>query len=183
MRTTQKIKTILFFAFILSVKFQAISQTIVGYSFDKYKVEKVFEGKKAVVDYKSSKTAKSFRTQIKEQYKTSKVDFAGHYTTIGWGAGMGLTLGAIVDVETGKVYDLPLTEENSYRGCGSTDDIDNSDNILHKKNSTLFITFVCSEKVNETTKATSYVKVYSVFNWDETKKKFILLKKKTVETK
>lgn len=182
MKTTQKIKSILFFALIFSAKFQAISQTTVGYSFGKYAVGKVYEGKKAIVDYKSSPTAKSYRTQIKEQYKTSKVDFAGHYTMITWGAGTGLTLGAIVDVETGKVYDLPLSEENSVRGCTSSNETD-SDNILHKNNSTLFITFICSDKVNETTKATTYVKVYSVFNWDETKKKFILLKKKTVETK
>lgn len=182
MRTTQKIKSILFFALIFAVKFQAISQTTVGYSFEKYKVGKVFEGKKAVVDYKSGKTARSYKTQIKEQYKRAKVDFAGHYNLITWGAGTDLTLGAMVDLETGKVYDLPLSEENSVRGCTSLNEEDR-DNILYKKNSTLFITFVCSDKVNETTKTTTYVKVYSVFNWDETKKKFVLLKKKTVETK
>ena len=83
----------------------------------------------------------------------------------------------MVDNSTGIVYDLPLTVENSNRGCWSSDmNFDN--NILYDKNSKLFITWTCQEEINEATKTNVVTKYYSVFLWNETKKKFTLLKNK-----
>ena len=138
----------------------------------------IYKGPKAKVNLKSSETAKGYRTTIKEQYKTSKIDFAGRYSTVLWGAGTGLMVGAMVDNKTGIVYDLPLTEENSYRGfCGN--EITNEDNTIYNKKSNLFITFTWSCEENKETKTNVITKYYSIFVWDETKKKFTLLKNKT----
>ena len=118
-----------------------------------------------------------YRTQIKNQYSISEIEFAGKYSIIFWGAGPGgLTLGAMVDNSTGIVYDLLLTPENSNRGCGSSG---MENNILYNKNSKLFITWTCEEEINEETKRNVVTKYYSIFLWNETKKKFTFLKNKS----
>lgn len=103
--------------------------------FDKYpaKVEKV---NKAKLVLSSSSLGKTYKTQISNQYKTNKVDFGGHYVTTYWGAGMGLTMGAMVDIKTGKIYELPMNEENSLNDCFHNDEIE-----TNKVNSNLFITY------------------------------------------
>lgn len=155
----------------------SFAQKVAGYSFDKYPATEIYKGQKAKVNL-SSETAKTFRTEIKKQYSESKIDFAGKYSFVFWGAGTGLTLGAMVDNKTGKVYDLPLTEENSARSfCGY--DISEEDNKLYNKSSNLFITFTWSCQENKIAKTNVVTKYYSIFVWDETKKKFSLLKNKT----
>jgi hypothetical protein len=157
----------------------AVAQKIVDYSFDKYPVTKIYKGPKAKVNLKSSETATRYRTQIKSQYRTAEIEFAGKYSMIFWGAGTGgLTLGAMVDNSTGIVYDLPLTVENSNRGCWSSD-MNFENNIFYDKNSRLFITWTCEEEINEATKTNVVTKCYSIFLWNETKKTFTLLKNKS----
>lgn len=138
---------------------------------------KIYKGPKAKVNLKSSETAIRYRTQIKSQYSISEIEFAGKYSMIFWGAGPGgLTLGAMVDNSTGIVYDLPLTAENSNRGCWGSD---MENNILYNKNSKLFITWTCEEEINDAKKRNVVTKYYSIFLWNETKKKFTLLKNKS----
>ena len=174
--TKTKILFLLLTTFVLTNS--GVAQKVAGYSFDKYPAT-IYKGPKAKVNLKSSATAKSYRTTIKEQYQTSKIDFGGKYSLVTWGAGMGLTLGAMVDNATGNVYDLPLTEENSVSGsCQILED----DNKLYNKNSNLFITYTWSCEENKTAKTNAVTKYYSIFLWDDAKKKFTLLKSKT-ETK
>ena len=173
--TKTKILFFLLTTFVLTNS--AVAQKVAGYSFDKYPAT-IYKGAKAKVNLKSSETARGYRTTIKEQYNTSKIDFAGKYTTVLWGAGTGLMVGAMVDNQTGNVYDLPLTEENSYRGfCGN--EISNESNTIYNKKSNLFITFTWSCEENKETKTNVITKYYSIFVWDEAKKKFTLLKNKT----
>jgi len=173
-----KTKILFFLLTIFVLTNSAVAQKVAGYSFDKYPVTEIYKGQKAKVNLKSSQTAKSYRTTIKEQYQTSKIDFGGKYSLVFWGAGTGLMLGAMVDNKTGIVYDLPLTEENSARSfCGT--EIAEEDNKLYKKNSNLFITFTWSCEENKAAKTNVVTKYYSIFLWDETKKKFTLLKNKS----
>ena len=182
MKTTKTPKLILILiAFLLTTQ-TTFSQTYVGYSLNKYPVAEVYNGVKAKINYKSNPTARDYRTMITQGYKNSKIDFAGHYTMTFWGAGTGMTVGAMVDNITGNVYDLPLTEDNSYRGCYFTEKDSDNDNIFNNKNSKLFVTFTCTSERNETSKTELLNKKYSIFLWDEAKKKFILLKEKS-ETK
>jgi hypothetical protein len=170
-------KTSFLFVFLISFTFAiSFAQQIVGYSFDKYPAT-LYKGPKANLNLKSSPTAIRYRTQIKNQYRTSGIEFAGKYSMIFWGAGTGgLTLGAMVDNRTGIVYDLPLTVEFSNRGCWSSA-LNFDNNILYKENSRLFITWTCQEEINEATKTTTITKHYSFFLWNEAKKKFTLAKK------
>lgn len=170
-----KTKFLLLTAFVLT-NF-AVAQKVVGYSFDKYPAT-IYKGPKAKVNLKSGETARSYRTTIKEQYNTSKIDFAGKYSTVFWGAGTGLMLGAIVDNKTGIVYDLPLTEENSARAFWGNE-IAEEDNTLYNKNSNLFIIFTWSCEENKVAKTNFVTKYCSIFLWNEAKKKFTLLKNKT----
>lgn len=173
--TTRALFTVLIaFGFTRS----AIAQKFFDFSFEKYPVTKIYKGPKANVNLKSCETARRYRTQIKRQYGTSGIDFAGKYSLVFWEAGTGgLTLGAMVDNRTGIVYDLPLTVENSNRGCWSSD-MNFENNIIYTKTSKLFITWTCQEKIKEAAKSNVVTKYYSIFLWNETRKIFILLKNK-----
>ena len=74
--------------------------------FDDFKVP-VYKGKKAKLNRYSSHTARLFRTTLKHGYQTPEINFAGHYTLVAWGCGSPCMAGAIIDVKTGMVYDIP----------------------------------------------------------------------------
>jgi hypothetical protein len=80
----------------------------------------VFSGPKAKIDYRSNTNARTYKTIITQTYQKHKVDFGGHYIIAEWGCGMGCLMGAIIDIKTGKVYDLPWqpseTEEEYFNG-------------------------------------------------------------------
>ena len=135
-------KTILTIGFMLLTS-SIYSQKIEGQKFESYPA-KILSEQKAKLNLSSNKLGKTFRTAITQGYKNGKINFGGHYIIIFWGAGAGMSDGAMVDTRTGIIYNLPLTEENSYRGVY----YDNNDNIKHKKNSYLFMCY--SSKTNET---------------------------------
>ncbi len=159
---------------ILLIAQDLTAQNIQGYSFDNYPTNLV-SSQKAKINYSSNKLGKEYKTEITEQYKKGKIEFGGHYVLIFWGAGMGLTVGAMVDVKDGKIYELPLDEENSYREA-----YHDSDNILYKSKSNLFICYRPRDNKSDKNKVDL---TYYFYKWDDTTKKFILLKTKkaTVE--
>ena len=140
------------------------AQSIDGYSYEKYPVKNVFKGKKAPINYNSNPTAKTYRTHIRTQYKEGKIDFAGYYITTWWGCGTGCTIGAMVDVRDGKVYDLPDCEMNSDNYC------DGEDHKAGKAKSRMYVTSMCGYGENNHLKPS-----YTIFLWNEQKKKFIQL--------
>jgi hypothetical protein len=151
------------------------AQNIQGYSFDNYPTNLV-SNQKAKINFSSNKLGKEYKTEITEQYKKGKIEFGGHYVLIFWGAGTGLTLGAMVDVKDGKIYALPLNEENSYRETYH----DSDNNILYKAKSNLFICYRPRDNKSNENKVDL---TYYLYKWDDTTKKFVLLKTKkaTVE--
>ena len=74
--------------------------------FDQFKI-KLFKGEKKSVDLHSNPTARRYRTRITETYQEEGLNFAGHYCFVKWGCGSPCKASAIVDLETGKVYDGP----------------------------------------------------------------------------
>jgi hypothetical protein len=173
-----KISTVHFFAIVLLTfawRNTADAQKMFGYSFSNYPVTRPYKGPRAPVLIKSNETAGRYKTQVKSQYSNAGIEFAGNYSMILWEAGTGgLTLGVMVDNSTGIVYDLPLTVENSNRGCWSSDH-NFEKNIFYYKTSRLFITWTCKEDLNDATKTNLVTRNYSVFLWNEIKKKFIFL--------
>ena len=165
----------LFASTVLLIVQDLTAQNIQGYSFENYPTN-IIINQRAKINYSSNKLGKEFKTEITEQYKKGKIEFGGHYVLIFWGAGTGLTLGAMVDVKDGKIYALPLNEENSYRETYH----DSDNNILYKAKSNLFI---CYRPRNNKSDENKVDLTYYFYKWDDTIKKFILLKTKkaTVE--
>lgn len=169
----------LFYKFILLIfilNFNSLfGQKIPGYSFEKYKVEVVKHFKKAKINFSSNSTAREYKTLISEGYKDGKIDFAGHYITILWGCGSNHCLsGAMVDVLTGNIYDLPfefLETETYFCSCTLKNEQDCSS---YNSTSRLFVTCICTHDGNYETgsedKKELFIKI-----WDEKNKKFTLV--------
>jgi hypothetical protein len=74
--------------------------------YDKFIVDS-FIGKKITIDYSINKTARRFRSAIKWSIDKFAANFGGHYNLARWGCGTTCINGAITNLKTGKVYDLP----------------------------------------------------------------------------
>lgn len=148
-------------------------QKIAGYSFEEYKVDVTQNVKKAKINYSSNKIAKEFKTRITDGYKDGKIDFAGHYITIIWGFGSACASGAMVDVLTGNVYEIPLGDSTYFYGCNLKD---GEDCMFYNSKSKLFVTCFCTENIINTTE-TNQKKEFFINVWNEKNKKFTLIKK------
>lgn len=126
--------------------------------FEKYEVGPQKRIANAPIDWDSYPDAKMFKTRISEAYKDSEVNFAGHYVTSIFGCGASCIMGFMVDVRDGKIYDLPLGEENS---CFFAEH-----RALYNWMSRVFIAAVCKQNMEDT-------KVfYNAYLWNEHKKEF-----------
>jgi len=74
--------------------------------YDKFRVD-TFNGKRVGINYSSNKTARQFRSAISWSINKFGMNFAGHYNIARWGCGTSCISGAITDLKTGNVYDLP----------------------------------------------------------------------------
>lgn len=126
--------------------------------FQKYRVDAEKVTKHAPIDWTSYPEAKDFKTRITEAYQTKEADFAGYYVMSISGCGAGCIMGFMVDVRDGKIYDLPLGEENSCLFA--------EDRALGNQKSRLFIAAVCKDNPED---KNVYYKAYV---WDENKKEF-----------
>lgn len=132
-------------------------------NFEKFASNTELNEAKAPIDWSSYPEAKDFKTRIIEAYKTNEVGFASNYILATFGCGTSCIMGFMVDTRDGKIYDLPLGEENS---CSNAED-----SAIYKNNSKLFISSICKEKLGST-------KVYYIaYLWDEDKKEFTSMKK------
>lgn len=137
-------------------------ETSINYSdsvdFEKYEVGPQKRMANAPIDWTSYPEAKDFKTRITEAYKDSEVNFGGYYVTSIFGCGASCIMGFMVDVRDGKIYDLPLGEENSCLFA--------EDRALYNWMSRLFIAGVCKENLEDK-------KVYyKAYLWNEDKKEF-----------
>lgn len=85
-----------------------ISQVLIKFkpfnSFDDYKVEEMYDGEIAPINYSSNPIAREYKTLITEMYRRDSLNFAGHYCFISWMCGCPCHGSAIVDLKDGKVY-------------------------------------------------------------------------------
>jgi len=161
---------------LLLINAKSYSQKLEDYTFEKYKTPQFSTAKNAKINYASNPTASGYRTNVSYGYNSAKPTFASYYVTSTWGCGGGCITGVMIDVRDGKVYDLPINEDTSYNGCFSQD-ISKDDRYKFQKDSGLLITSVCSEISVVGTDKYKDEKEYFIFIWDETKKKFNLIKK------
>lgn len=79
-------------------------------SFCDFKAKSQFKGIKVPINFRSNITARRYKTRIIETYHSKGVNFGGHYCFVFWGCGSPCKSSAIVDLQTGKVYDGPTAE-------------------------------------------------------------------------
>jgi len=126
--------------------------------FERYQVDAEKIAKHAPINWASYPSAKDFITRITEAYQTDKVDFAGYYVMSIFGCGTSCIMGFMIDVRDGKIYNLPLGEENSCLFA--------EDRAMGNLKSRLFVAGVCKENLEDK-------KVYyKAYLWNEDKKEF-----------
>jgi hypothetical protein len=75
--------------------------------FEDFPVTEVWKGPPAPVKIQS-KEERLFRTNLRDSIKKTP-NFAGHYSLVFWGCGTSCLSGAIVDQQTGNVFQPPLS--------------------------------------------------------------------------
>lgn len=126
--------------------------------FEQYHVDAAKVTQYAPIDWASYPNAKDFKTRITKAYQTNEISFAGYYVVSVFGCGASCIMGFIIDVRDGKIYDLPLGEENSCLFA--------EDRAMGTLTSRLFIAGICKENPEDK-------KVYyKAYLWDEGKKEF-----------
>ena len=76
------------------------------YKFSDYPVSRIYSNEPAKLNLASNKNASAFKTRLKEGLQDG-MNFAGSYVIVTWGCGTECMSGAMVDVSTGSVIDLP----------------------------------------------------------------------------
>jgi len=137
----------------------ANAQTIENYSFSDFPAS-LSNRQKAKLNLESNKLGKTFKTKITQEYKTGKVNFAGHYIVIDIYKGGG----AMVDINNGKIYDCPFWEGPGM-GCDESFEYPQAT----YKNSRMIVYSECSQNM-ENEKFNDII--YYVYIWDEAKKQF-----------
>ena len=122
------------------------------YTYKDFSVDK-FDGKKSLIDYKSNKMGRNYKSAITWAYNEFGLQFGGHYGLARWSNGTNSIQGVIIDLIDGKIYDLP---------SGSLD-------YGYKEDSRLFI-------VNPPDSAGFYDTCFyckpEAWIWNETKRRF-----------
>lgn len=161
---------------------EAQAQSIEGFHFERYGVQRSRSKFKHKVDLQSNPTAWDYRTRITQGYHEGKIDFAGHYITVIWGCGSGCIAGAMVDTRDGRVYDLPSGEDRAYVALCRDDESTygfEDERMMYRPDSRLFVTSTCmDEKISESNRYRDN-KVLYIHIWNERNKEFELVR--TVE--
>ena len=85
---------------------------VIGYSFEQYAVP-LYRGSSAKPNFQSKPGSVRFKTRILDGIREG-VNFAGHYAIIAFGCGTSCSFGFLVDVKSGRIFDLPLGGEENY---------------------------------------------------------------------
>lgn len=109
--------------------------------FEDYPADVVTHLRPAVPMFKTG-GQRQFRTAIRESLKKS-VNFAGHYTIAEWGCGSGCVQMAVVDLQTGDVYDGPFGALPKARISLLPDVEADQTGIFYQQDSSLFIARGC----------------------------------------
>lgn len=169
-----KIKSLLLLSLVLAAvspgSAQSKTPTFTQYS---ARVEKIRNIK---VDLKSHKTARMFRTNLRNSAKEG-VNFAGHFVLTTWGCGTNCSESALIDAHTGRVFFPTQLEGIGIGYCELPDDIEP---LVFKTNSRLLV--LNGFKGGDLDKKNGRCGIY-YFEWTGTAlKQFKFVPKKRIET-
>lgn len=128
---------------------------------------------KSILNVNSNSFTKQYKTRVTELYKNAEVNFSGKYTVIYWDAGMGSTLGTLIDCSNGIAYDIPINDETAFIGCFDEnklkifESIFGSQKVFFKKESNLLVLRSCDDNDGI---------IFRFYIWNEDTKKFTLIK-------
>jgi hypothetical protein len=118
--------------FMLCASLTAFGQQAPSFKQYSARVEKI---RNVNVDLKSHKSARMFRTNLRNSAKEG-VNFAGHFVVSNWGCGTNCSETAIIDARNGRVYFPSILEGAGFGFCEIPDD---AEPIVYKPNSRLFV--------------------------------------------
>lgn len=130
---------------------------------------------KSLLKVSSNSFTMQYKTQVTEFYKNAEVNFSGKYTMIYWNAGMGTTLGTLIDCSNGLAYDIPINDETAFIGCFDQNKLRifestfGAQKVFFKKDSNLLVLRSCDEYNYNGI-------IFRFYIWNEDLKKFHLLK-------
>jgi hypothetical protein len=130
---------------------------------------------KSILNVNSNSFTKEYKTRVTEFYKNAEVNFSGKYTVIYWDAGMGTTLGTLIDCSTGIAYDIPINDETAFIGCFDENKLKTFESIFGRQKvffnneSNLLVLRSCDQYNNDGI-------IFRFYIWNEEIKKFKLLK-------
>lgn len=84
-------------------------------AFEDYKVDSIYRGRPAPVDFTPTPGWRTFRTVLREGARFGP-DFAGHMTVVTWGCGSDCVQFAVVDARTGRIYGSPVSTSADVDG-------------------------------------------------------------------
>jgi hypothetical protein len=168
-------KNLLLIISILNVFcFQA--QTVEGFDLSLYPAEPISIKKKSPIKW-STNPFKNRTKEIKEGYEIGDISFAGNYITVLWNKGKDTAEGVMINPLTGNIYKMPFTPSNTSNKCQEEEDI--FDRYLFLPNSRLLVTALCNKTIQKN--QTKLRQVFYFFLWNESSKKFNLIKSLTKE--
>jgi hypothetical protein len=127
--------------------------------FAKYQSEQPSSLAKAPLNWSSYPSATEFKTTITSAYEENdSAHFAGYYILATYGCGLSCIGGYMIDMRDGKIYDLPLGEENS---CSNAED-----RAVCYSSSKLFISAICKSSAKKNQPE------YIAYLWNEENKNF-----------
>lgn len=144
-------------------------------SFNDFQAEITKSIKKPLLNFKSNRSAREYKTKIVEAYKNTRVNFGGRYILLSWNAGMGTSKGFMVDCQNGNILDIPVDDSTSSMSCFSDESIEEFNHkygdkkIFYTRSSNLLITRECDEFEDKSIK-------YHFFVFNQATKKFKVLK-------
>ena len=115
------------------------AQTVSGLQFADFPAKHKQKSKPVKPDFTSSPGMEKQKANIQKRF-TGKVNFAGAYEVLTWGCGTGCLTGALADLRTGKLYELPPLSPNN---CGRKSVQAKDDRLIIKKNSRLLLSSGC----------------------------------------
>jgi hypothetical protein len=82
------------------------------HTFQQFKVP-VYQGKSAKPNFKSLRGSNDFRTRIRDGFRNGP-NYAGHFAIVPFGCGTSCIMGFLIDVKSGRIFDIPLGGEENY---------------------------------------------------------------------
>lgn len=167
------------FLIILFLNLSVSSQVVEGFDLTKYPAKVISLSKRPKLNFGKLILTNDLKAKLKEANDNQPITFAGNYITLLVTKEDNSTIGYMVDVRTGIIYLMPFNKTNVSNQCVLATDV--FDRYLFNPDSKLLVTSICKESLVENNQKVKQNQTFFFYLWNETLKKFDLIKKSTKE--